>query len=152
MAKRFTDTEKWDRQWFLSIPGEYRAFWMYLCDRCAYAGVWNKNMPLAKVYVGFDLDEEAALRHFGDRVIPIAADKWFISKFIIFQYGKFRQNKSVHQAVLSKLVANGLRWPSEQPAKALARPSHKDKDKELDMAQDKDKAKAKAKAVVGGRQ
>lgn len=150
MAKRLTDTEKWDRQWFLSIPGAYRSFWLYLCDRCDFAGVWNKNMPLAQIYVGFDLDEKKALEFFGGRVVEIAPDKWFVSRFVTFQYGTYRQAKSVHRAVMAKLAANGLRWHSQDLGKGIAKgfgkSCHKDKDKDLDKA----KAKAKDKAFVGG--
>ena len=112
MAKRLTDTEKWDRQWFLSIPGAYRSFWLYLCDRCDFAGVWNKNMPLAQIYVGFDLDEKEALKHFGGRVLEIAADKWFVTGFVGFQYGVLRSNSNIHASVIRTLKKHDLFDPS----------------------------------------
>lgn len=146
MAKRLTDTAKWDRQWFREMPVEYKMFWNYLCDRCDHAGIWHKDLGIASFFIGAQIDAEKALVYFGDRVKVISDEKWFVARFISFQYGKYHQNKSVHKAVMSRLVASGLRWPSQALAKEMAADSHKDKDKDIDMA----KAKGRAKASVGG--
>ena len=46
MAKRFTDTDKWQDEWWGSLPNDYRMIWLYLVDRCSIAGIWKKDLTL----------------------------------------------------------------------------------------------------------
>ena len=62
MSKRFTDTEKWDRPWFLALPPEYKAFWEYLRDKCDRAGIWYVNFELASYLIKSPIDPEMAKR------------------------------------------------------------------------------------------
>ena len=116
MAKRLTDTAKWDRQWFREMPVEYKAFWTYLCDRCDHAGLWHKDLAMASFYIGAQIEAEKALGFFGDRVKVMADDKWFVERFISFQYGELKNNNSVHAAVLRTLQKHGVDVGAPQPA------------------------------------
>lgn len=161
MAKRLTDTTKWDREWFQNLSPTYKSFWSYLCDKCDHAGIWQKNIRLAEFVVGDEIDEEKAVFLFGDRIQEIGSDKWYLPGFVLFQYGEFCKDKRVHMGVISVLKKNGLQWPiplaidCQSIANPLPRHCHKDKDKDkdkdLDKAKDKakDKATAKAKAMRG---
>src|SRR3972149_6629148 len=85
MSKRFTSTEKWGDPWFCSLKNDEKLFWMYLIDSCNHAGIWQVNWPLVLFHIkGFNFDVEI----FKDRIIQISEDKWFIKKFIQFQYGE----------------------------------------------------------------
>ena len=133
------DSTKWDKAWFWHLPMVYKLFWVYICDRCDYAGVWDVNASLAEhqlhtdaerlAYETMSYDLEKALEHFGDRVIPFDdGKKWFIPKFITFQYGVLDPDKPVHKNVLKKLqtrgvpqgAVQGVRTPQEK-AKAKAK-------------------------------
>lgn len=116
MAKRLTDTAKWDRQWFREMPVEYKAFWTYLCDRCDHAGMWHKDLAMASFYIGAQIDAEKALSYFGGRVKIMAEDKWFVERFISFQYGELKNTNSVHAAVLRTLQQHGVDIGVPQPA------------------------------------
>lgn len=141
MAKRMTDSTKWDKAWFWHLPMVYKLFWVYICDRCDYAGVWDVNASLAEhqlhtdaerlAYETMSYDLEKALEHFGDRVIPFdGGKKWFIPKFITFQYGVLEPDKPVHKNVLKKLQTRGVPQGAVQGVRT---------------PQEKEKAKAKAK-------
>jgi hypothetical protein len=41
MTRRFTETDKWQDEWFLSLPFEAKLLFLYLCDNCDCAGFWE---------------------------------------------------------------------------------------------------------------
>lgn len=111
MAKRLTDTGKWDDDWFLSLPNEYRLFWVYLCDKCDHAGVWRVNLKLASMLIEAPLTEKDARIHFNDRILFMDG-YWFLKKFIPFQYGKLG-NAAVH--VSAKKILEKFKIPVPDP-------------------------------------
>ena len=85
MPKRFTDTNKWDDAWFGALSPTDKLFWSYLCDKCDHAGIWKVNIPLAKFHIGADYEPDP--KRFGGRIQVLDKDKWYIPKFVAFQYG-----------------------------------------------------------------
>ena len=41
MAKRFTDTEIWEQDWFIDLPNKYKLLWNYIKDKCDNVGIWR---------------------------------------------------------------------------------------------------------------
>lgn len=131
MAKRFTDTEKWKKQWIRALPTEYKLVWIYLLDDCNHAGIWDVDIDVLKLKLGIDVTEESILKAFNGRVQVInSGHKWFIPKFIEFQYGELDPNIRPHSSVIDILKKEGVYKGYKSPL--LGR---KDKDK----AKDKDK-------------
>ncbi len=117
MAKRYTDTEKWNDAWFMDLGPDMKLFWLYLTDNCDHAGIWRVNIRLAGFVTGIEgLTKEKALEAFGDRVLDLG-EYWFLRKFVEFQYGKLNPENKVHYSVLKVLAKFGL-----DPAKDLASP------------------------------
>ena len=87
MAKRFTDSTKWNDDWFFNLKNEEKLAWIYILDTCDHAGIWKKNLRLLNFQVGSTFVEDELKRVFEKQIIEIG-DKWFIPKFIKFQYGK----------------------------------------------------------------
>lgn len=87
MAKRFTDTTKWNDDWFFNLKNEEKLAWIYILDTCDHAGIWKKNLRLLNFQIGSNFVEDDLKRIFAKQFIEIG-DKWFIPKFIKFQYGK----------------------------------------------------------------
>lgn len=131
MAKRFTDSRKWDDPWFSNLPSISKLLWMYILDKCDHAGVWKVNEPLAKFQLG-DFDFEQAKLSLGNKIVPFNDHKWFIPKFIEFQYGELSQDNRVHASILQILKKEGL-------CKGLVSPMEKAKDKDKDKDKDKEK-------------
>jgi hypothetical protein len=106
--KRFTDTNKWADIWFHDLPTEYKLFWMYITDHCDGAGVWKVNIPLARFQTGVVLDEKIALQAFDGRIEDLGNGKWWIRKFIEFQYGKLSKDCRPHNRVFQLIESHGL--------------------------------------------
>lgn len=130
MPKRFTATEKWTDPWFCSLTDNEKLFWLFLLDNCDNAGIWRVNWFVFGCYVkNFKYNPEP----FKDRVIVMDKEKWFIPKFVTYQYGNLNPNCLPHLSVIRILQKHTV---TEQYAKGCL--TLKDKDKDKDKAKDKD--------------
>ena len=57
VKKRFTDTLKWEKEWFLSLEINDKIVWLYLLDKCDEAGLWNVNWGLVSILTGVKVTE-----------------------------------------------------------------------------------------------
>jgi hypothetical protein len=164
MAKRFTDTEKWEDEWFTELSNDYKVIWFYLLDTCDNAGIWKQNIKKLNYLCSTNITADELLKVFGNRIIKIADEKWFIKKFCIVQYGHDFMN-SKNKAVVSaieKLKINGIidnRYPidtlsidNRYPIDTLSIPYRytidTPKEQEQEQEQEQDKVKDKIKDKV----
>ncbi len=112
MAKRFTDTTKWNEDWFLDLPIEHKLFWIYICDNCDYAGIYKPNKKLFEFCVGCDIKEIDFLQRINigkKRIEVLKNGRWYLKGFIEFQYGKnLNSNSKVHKNVIRLLDENNI--------------------------------------------
>lgn len=137
MAKRFTDTAKWDKSWFRKLTPEMKCVWIFLCDRCDHAGILDIDEESFKYYIGKDFNFEEILSVFKEKVQKISADKLYISGFIEFQYGRLNDKNKVHLSVINRLSRFKIK-PLTSPLQAPIQGA-KDKDKDKEKEKDKDK-------------
>lgn len=141
MSKRFTATEKWDDPFFQDLSPKYKCFWIFILDKCDAAGVWNVNLRAAEFFIGEKLDMKEVMQLFGDRIkILNGGERWFIQKFIEFQYGELSENCKPHQSVIQILKKYNL---YKGYTKGIDTLQEKDKDKEKEKEKEKDKDKEK---------
>ena len=129
MANRFTDSGKWDDPWFRKLSCKHKAFWFFLLDKCTHAGIWKVDFESASFHIGEDLTEKEIIDVFNGRIHPFK-DKWFIPKFIFFQYGSLSECNRVHKSVIDILEKEGLFKVYRKTLLGL-----------MDMDKDKDKDK-----------
>ena len=140
MAKRMTDTDKWKKRFVRELTPQHKLLWFYILDDCNHAGIWEVDIDVASIRVGFDLSQDDLPSLFGDKVISFDnGDKWFIPDFIEYQYGELNQNSNVHKSVLNLLNKYNL----EGYLKGSQRVESTLKDKDTDIVIVKEKAKAK---------
>jgi len=142
MAKRLTDSKKWDDDWFLNLSPEHKLLWIYILDKCDHAGVFKVTRKLAEFCLGHQLDWDAVEAAFSDRVIKISEDKWFIPKFLTFQYGKLNPDNKIHKGIIAILESKGIDTLSIEYRNSIYPVEVKVKVK------DKVKVRAKAKAIT----
>jgi len=163
MAKRMTDSTKWNDEWFSELSPNMKLVWLYILDMCDHAGVYKVNLKLLKFQTGVETTEEEIFYYLKDRIYPTDNNRWFIPKFITFQYKNFFTSKqpavvSARELLLSHniikpndntlpTISKGLNNPSITLIEELNNPydrvkeQEKDKDKfqEEDIIKDKDK-------------
>jgi hypothetical protein len=140
MAKRFTDTEKWKKPFIRGLQGAYKLLWLYICDDCDHAGIWQVDFEVAKIRIGEDICLPDALECFGDKIIVFDnGNKWFIPSFIEFQYPSgLNPDNRAHNSIIILLEKYNLLKNENKP---LTSPSEGRKDMDKDMDMDKDKVK-----------
>jgi hypothetical protein len=136
MAKRFTDTEKWKKQWFRSLTPEYKCFWIYILDNCNHAGIWDVDIELASFCIGAKLEPDKIKVLFQEQYQEIdTGRKWFIRDFLLFQY--VRLSKSVMNSnIVEVLERYGLTLPVP-----YAKGKGRDKETETETEKVTDKVK-----------
>jgi hypothetical protein len=104
MAKRFTDTDKWKKGFIRNLPAKFKLLWLYILDDCNHAGIWDTDFEVASIRIGSKISEKEACKVFAEQIkIFDNGNKWFIPKFIDFQYGTLNENSRPHQAVIKLL-------------------------------------------------
>lgn len=144
MAKRFTDTNKWSKSWFMDLPTDEKLLWIYLLDTCDHAGIGEINWKLTSFMVGFQV--ESMPWSFTKQITMINEKKYFIKDFIDFQYGVLSENNRAHNSVIAILKKYNLL--EQAPNKPLTSPLQGAKDKDKDKDKDKVKDKVKVKTTT----
>ena len=130
MAKRFTDTNKWRKDFIRGLQGAYKLLWVYILDECDHAGIWHVEMDIAEIRIGFKINIEDVKEQFKDHIVEFDKNtKWFIPDFIEFQYGILNPDNRAHKSVLDLLDKYKL--------KGYIRGLQGCKDKDKDKVKDK---------------
>ncbi len=119
----------------MELPWEMKLLWQFVCDKCDNAGVWEVNPRLTDIYLGTKIDWQYALNVFEGRVRTLPDGKWYLTKFIAFQYpGGLSEESAPHKQVMRLLGEHGIDYlpylKSKLPSRVedRLRSSHKDKD------------------------
>lgn len=158
--KKFTDSNLWEEDWFLSLPLKYLLLFIYIKDTCDFCGIWKTNKIkiefLMKEKAGSINLEEAYALYNSDkqRFIEVAPNKWLLLDYFSFQYGnKINIKNPVHRAIVKEYeklnidlsLIRGLGEDSETSPGGLGEDSERTKDKEKDKDNNYNKIKDKEK-------
>lgn len=152
MAKRFTDTEKWERPWFRQLSAENKSLWLYILDKCDIAGVWYVDLELAGFIMRTEYDPENTYFALEKQITKLdGGKKWWVNDFPRFQYGSLRPGVNLHDSVIRKmeehaemkeelkmLVEFGDKKRRAHEGLTRTWASPKDKDKNKDRGKDKE--------------
>jgi len=144
MAKRFTDTEMWDKEWFMALSPKIKCLVKYVRDKCDIAGIWSPNFTLASLCVGEAVTEADLLQiDGGEQFVKIDGGKIYCLGFVSFQYGeKLNPASPVHKKILAILDKNNI------PNRVLNRVCNTLKEEEEEKEVDKEEEKEQG--VQGG--
>jgi hypothetical protein len=141
MAKRFTDTEIWKKKWYRELPLKMKETWRYLIENCNHGGIWEVDIDLMSFQIGTKISKAEITEHLGDKIQVLnSGSKWYLPKFVSFQYGELNPNVKAHQSVINIHKKYNLTLSVTEPlSKGLE--SIKDKDKVKVKVEDKEKDK-----------
>ena len=139
-VKRFTEALKWSDPWFRRLSAPAKLLWFYAVDHCDNIGLVEIDVNFVSADCGIKVSDKH-IAELGERLQIIDGRKFFLPKFIAFQYGKLSVSCPAHKKVIESVAKHqliedslGYHYPSARVTITL---QDKDKDK------DKDKKKKK---------
>lgn len=134
MGKRFTASEKWDKEWFMNLSCKHKCLWVYINDKCDQAGMWEANYAIASLHIGEKVSADD-LKAFGERVEKYSEGKVWIVDHVEFQSGTLSEKSPAHKPIYKLLTKYRLL------DRVLGRVSNtlqeKEREKEKDMEKEK---------------
>lgn len=95
MAKRYTDTEKWESRSFSGLDPDMKLVYLYILDRCDTTGVWKGNWDLAGYFAGSKRSAEEMKGILGcvpmleftgsEKMVELEGGKIWVVNFLKFQ-------------------------------------------------------------------
>lgn len=135
MTRRMTDTNIWQKDWYLDLSLKKKLLVKFLYDNCDCAGVYEISYRTLKNC----FNEEITQKDFEGikQITFISENKIFIEDFIQFQYGininDLNPNKNnVHKGIYKSLEKNNLLTLAQGLGNPCPRVLDKDKDKNKD--------------------
>lgn len=145
--KRFTETNKWEDPWFRKLKPEMKLLWSWLLDSCDNAGVIDADIELASFQIGYSYPMDT-LSEFAHRVVKLPCGKFFIPKFIEFQYGNLSRECKAHNPIFISLEKHGLKgYPK---GIHTLQEKEKETDKETETEKESPKKEKKLKPTTEG--
>ena len=104
---RFTETLKWSDPWFRRLSPTAKLAWFYAVDHCDNIGVVELDLEFLSADCGSKCNEKT-IQELGERLQPIGGNRYFIPKFIGFQYGRLSESCRPHEKVIEAIRSHGL--------------------------------------------
>ena len=113
MPQRLAVTERWEDVWFTGLSFEMMLLYVYLCDRCDCAGIWEPNWRLANFLLKREYDPEQSFSELSPKVVRLESGKWFLPNFVLIQYkvesiDQLDPKNKAHLGVIRRLQKEGL--------------------------------------------
>lgn len=142
MSKRFTDTDIWDKEWFMNLSPKLKCLVKYVRDKSDAAGVWTPNWTLAIAHIKESVTELELMEIDSGNQFKKIGGKIACVGFVNFQYGILTESCPPHRKIIALIdkynikndrVLLGYQYPNE-------RVLEEDKEKEEDKDKEKDKS------------
>ena len=149
MAKRFTDTELWDKEWFMKLSPKLKCLVKLVRDKADLAGVWSPNWVLANSYIGEEVSEKELLNiDEGNQFAKLENGKIICVDFIQFQYGKLSPASPVHRKIISILATHKIDY--QYPINRVQEEDkEEEEEKEEEKYKEKEQQKISEKTIIG---
>ena len=144
MAKRFTDTDLWQKEWFLRLPDLQRSLFLYIKDNCDCCGVYEANYMLLSFIFRKEITKEdiLAINETKTQIEFLNTNKFFLIDFCSFQYGELKPSCKPHLKVIETLKKHSL---FERVCKPFTKGINTLEEKEKEKEEEKDKEKEQLK-------
>lgn len=138
MAKRLTDSNKWDDPWYQELSPNHKLAWDYITSKCDSVGVWKPSERSLVFHINMPVDLKKFLAICGpERIRLMPNGNWWIVKFCDFQYGELKEDsKSPTTQSYIRLLKKHTLWIGY--TKGIYTPKEKEIEKETEEEKEKE--------------
>lgn len=105
LAQRWTDTDKWDDDWFLDLPPLFKAVWEYVRDRCdGGTGFLKISFRRMSTDIGDEITRADFDRYLGTRIEWIGHETIWIPAFLEAQFRRLNHKNKAHVNMAKKIL------------------------------------------------
>ena len=88
MPKRFIDTDIFKKRSIRALQAPYKLLYIYLFTDCNNAGIWEVDLEVAGVKLGFEFDEPETIKMMGSAItVLIGAQNGILTGLLSFSMG-----------------------------------------------------------------
>lgn len=108
--KRYIDTDLWQKQWYMNLSLKLKLLVRYMYDNCDCVGVFETNWRLISFLIGEEITENDIdeLNKHKPIIEKLSPGKFFITRFVDFQYGELTTSCKPHIKYVEVLKKHGL--------------------------------------------
>ena len=136
--KRFIDSDIWKKRWWRNLPPKMKLFYFYMLTQCDHAGMYDVDLELAEFQIGMPVKQSDVDKYLKNHIEIIKEDKWFLRKFVDFQYGQLRDTNNAHISVIKILNKYGINLAANEELTSSCS-ADQDKEQEQNMVKEKEK-------------
>lgn len=154
MAKRFSDTEIWDKEWFMTLRPAIKCLVKIVRDKADLCGLWSPNFTIVSMYLGEKITESDLLSiDNGQQFKKLPNGKIYCIGFVEFQYGELSEKSPVHRKVIKILEQNNFledyqKSSSNRVLNSLFEKSNRVKEEEEDKEEEEEEVVVEEEKVV----
>lgn len=143
MAKRFIDTELWDKEKFNQASLKLKTLTLFIFCKCDCIGIFKMSPTIINAYIGTKITTKDILSIPMD-IVPLEDGSFWLPKFCDFQYGELSENCKPHKKYIKMLSEKGLptclsKGYSKGYAKGMDTLQEKEEEKEKETEKEEDK-------------
>lgn len=120
-----------------------KCVWFYLMTNCDHAGIYQVDIELMSFMIGQKVTENEIFEHLGNQIAVIknGSDKYYLKKFVEYQYGELKDTNNAHKSVLKNLKKHNIDLGADE---GLTSPTPADQDKDKVKVNNKEKKDIKS--------
>jgi|GEM_PF-5607988 len=108
MAKRFLDTNFLSQAWIRKLLPEQKCFLIYLMLECDNGGIIDLDLEATEFWIGKKIGDPLKFLPNGYLIFIQEPGKFFLPKFILYQYSDLSSNKNIVVQARQILKRHGL--------------------------------------------
>jgi hypothetical protein len=111
MAKRFTDSDKWEDPWFVDLSPNSKVLFLFLCDNCDMAGFYERHDRMTSFYTQIPPDQIVSAYSEINKSV-ICRDRWvFVKNFVRHQKNlPLNPLNGAHLSIIRSLILKGCEF------------------------------------------
>ena len=121
MAKRFTETNKWNDPWFRKLKAGEKLVFLYLIDNCDNAGFYEVDCEMMSFQIGIESSKiEGAIKGISRGLLGAGTDWVWVKNFLKHQKNwPLNPENNAHKQIINILISKSEMFKNDKNFKEI---------------------------------